>query len=285
MDWRADCHAALRLLKYSFICRNEFHAMSSSLPSPQVPPAAEEEPTGVTAVTRALRLLEAFGTSDAQLTLAELSRRTGMHKTTALRIARTLAADHYLVQKEDGSWRLGRAAGWLGACYQATFNVHEVVEPVLRELTIETGESASFYVREGNQRTCLARVDGPRTIRHHVRVGIGLPLDLGAPGRVILAFSGEPGEPYETIRQRGYHLSLGEREPEVSSVSTPVFSMGWRLLGSVCISGPTSRLTEPRLKELAQTVIRAANQLSYALAGSRNPQESGPTSAPAAWHP
>jgi len=283
MNWPTNCHAVFRLLKYSFTCRNELHGMNPS--SPSIPrPAADEESTGVSAVTRALRLLEAFGTSDAQLTLAELSRRTGMHKTTALRIARTLATDHYLVQKEDGSWRLGRAAGWLGACYQATFNVHEVVEPVLRELTIETGESASFYVREGNQRTCLARVDGPRTIRHHVRVGIGLPLDLGAPGRVILAFSGEPGEPYETIRQRGYHLSLGEREPEVSSVSAPVFSMGWRLLGSVCISGPTSRLTEPRLKELAQTVIQAANQLSYALAGSRKPGP-GPAGAPAAWHP
>ena len=248
-------------------------------------PSRPEDNAGVTAVTRALRLLEAFGMSDAQLTLAELSRRTGMHKTTALRIARTLAHDNYLVQKEDGSWRLGRAAGWLGACYQATFDVHDVVEPVLRDLTVQTGESASFYVREGNQRTCLARVDGPRTIRHHVRVGLGLPLDLGAPGRVILALSGEAGEPYESIRQRGYHLSQGEREPEVSSVSAPVFGLHWRLLGSVCISGPTARLTESRLLELAQTVIQAANQLSYALAGSRKPQTGLKAATPALWHP
>ncbi|MDW5444412.1 IclR family transcriptional regulator [Polaromonas sp. SM01] len=254
--------------------------LSSVIPEASPP---TKETSGVTAVTRALRLLEAFGTADAQLTLAELSRRTGMHKTTALRIARTLAADHYLVQKEDGSWRLGRAAGWLGACYQATFNAHDLVEPVLRDLTVQTGESASFYVREGNQRTCLARVDGPRTIRHHVRVGIGLPLDLGAPGRVILAFSGEAGEPYETIRQRGYHLSMGEREPEVSSVSAPVFGIQWRLLGSVCISGPTSRLSEARLLELAQTVIQAANQLSYALAGTHKP--SAQAGMAATWHP
>ena len=98
----------------------------------------------VTAVLRALRLLEAFGMEDAQLSLAELSRRTGLHKTTALRLARTLASDNYLVQREDGNWRLGRAVGWLGACYQATFDVHEVVEPVLRILSIDTGESASF---------------------------------------------------------------------------------------------------------------------------------------------
>jgi DNA-binding IclR family transcriptional regulator len=240
------------------------------------------EDGGVIAVTRALRILEAFGTTDAQLSLAELSRRTGMHKTTALRIARTLALDQYLVQKEDGTWRLGRAAGWLGACYQATFNAQDIVEPVLRELAIKTGESASFYVREGDARTCLFRVEGPQAIRHHVRVGAALPLNLGAPGRVILAFSGEPGEPYESIRRRGYHLSLGEREPEVSSVSAPIFGVQWRLLGSVCISGPTSRLSKAKLVELAAMIIEAANQLSYALAGGQRPVRVG---ANATWHP
>jgi enoyl-CoA hydratase/carnithine racemase len=44
---------------------------------------------------------------------------------------------------------------------------------------------------------------GPQSVRHNVRVGEQLPLDRGAPGRVILAFSGAPGEPYETIRKRG----------------------------------------------------------------------------------
>ena len=57
------------------------------------PEAAPEEsaaaPGGVVAVTRALRLLEAFGMDEAYLSLAELSRRTGMHKTTTLRLART----------------------------------------------------------------------------------------------------------------------------------------------------------------------------------------------------
>ena len=115
---------------------------------------AKESPEGVVAVTRALNLLEAFGTADAQLSLAELARRTGMHKTTVLRIARTLGAKHYLVQRDDSNWRLGRAAGWLGTCYQATFDMHDVVEPLLRELAMATGESASFYVREGDQRAC-----------------------------------------------------------------------------------------------------------------------------------
>jgi DNA-binding IclR family transcriptional regulator len=50
----------------------------------------------------------------------------------------------------------------------------------------------------------------------------------------------------------------------------------------MCISGPSSRLTKAKLDKHARGVVRAANQLSYALAGSRS------TATPAAvsrWHP
>jgi DNA-binding IclR family transcriptional regulator len=237
---------------------------------------------GVIAVTRALSLMESFEVGESALSLAELSRRSGMHKTTVLRLARTLAQSNYMVQTESGQWRLGPAAGWLGARYQAGFDVNNVVEPALHELVRLSGESASFYVREGDIRACVARVEGPQSVRHHVRIGARLPLDLGAPGRVILAFSGAQGEPYETIRTCGYHLSLGEREPDVSSVAAPVFRTGWHLLGSMCISGPSSRLTRAKLETHAKSVVAAANQLSYALAGGRSPATPPVVSR---WHP
>ncbi|MDA8520713.1 IclR family transcriptional regulator [Acidovorax sp. NCPPB 4044] len=250
---------------------------------PPDPPVAGRD-GGVTAVTRALQVLAAFALGESHLSLAELSRRCALHKTTVLRLARTLAQSGYLVQREDGDWRLGPAAGWLGARYQAGFDVQNVLEPALRALTQASGESAAFYVREGDVRTCLVRVEGPQALRHHARMGEGLPLDKGSPGRVILAFSGAPGADYEQIRQRGYHWSIGEREQGVATVSAPVFGLHWRLLGSVCISGPASRLPPDKLESLAQTVVSAATQLSYALAGS------AATPAPLAtrashWHP
>ncbi len=237
---------------------------------------------GVNAVTRALSLMEAFEVGEPALSLAELSRRTHMHKTTVLRLARTLAQSHYMVQVDGGAWRLGPAAGWLGARYQSGFDVNNVVEPTLRALVQQTGESASFYVREGDIRACVSRVEGPRSIRHHVRIGERLPLDKGAPGRVILAFSGAQGEPYEAIRRRGFHLSMGEREADVSSVAAPVFTLNWRLLGSMCISGPSARLTKAKLDQHAKSVIAAANQLSYALAGGRS---AATPVAVSRWHP
>lgn len=247
-------------------------------------PDSESKSTegGVTAVTRALQVMEAFRIGERQLALAELSRRTGLHNTTVLRLARTLALSDYMVQSENGHWRLGPAAGWLGARYQAGFDINNVVEPALRDLSQETSESASFYVREGNERACISRVEGPQSVRHHVRIGMRLPLDLGAPGRVILAFSGEPGKVYEDIRRRGYHISMGEREPQVSSVAAPVFGLNWKLLGSLCISGPTSRLDQAKLETFAQTVMDVANRLSYALAGARSVETPKVIST---WHP
>lgn len=237
---------------------------------------------GVIAVARALQIMEAFRIGERQLTLAELSRRAGLHNTTVLRLARTLAKSDFMVQSEDGQWRLGPAAGWLGARYQAGFDINNVVEPTLRALSQETRESASFYVREGLERACISRVEGPQSVRHHVRIGMRLPLNLGAPGRVILAFSGEPGSVYEEIRRRGYHVSLGEREPQVSSVAAPVFGLNWKLLGSMCISGPTSRLSQDKLEAFAHTVMDAANRLSYALAGARSAETPRVVST---WHP
>lgn len=276
-DWRLRGILCSRFDKYNSVVPDETRSTTRNAPDSAAPGG-----DGVVAVQRALALMEAFELGESALSLAELSRRCDMHKTTVLRLARTLAFAHYMVQTDDGRWRLGPAAGWLAARYQSGFDVNFAVEPALHELVRETGESASFYVREGGIRACVARVEGPHSVRHNVRIGERLPLDKGAPGRVIMAFCGTEAEPYESIRRCGYHISIGEREAEVSSVAAPVFGAGWRLLGSICVSGPTSRLTRSKLEAHAQTLIAAANRLSYALAGPRSADKPAMRSH---WHP
>jgi len=259
---------------------NEINLMSAPIMSDHQANAPESE--GVIAVTRAIRILESFRVEDAFVSLSELSRRAGLHKTTTLRIARTLALQNYLVQRqEDGAWRLGPAAGWLGTRYQASYDVNNAIEPVLRDLTLKTKESSSFFVREANIRTCLVRVEGPQAIRHHIRIGEALPLEKGSPGRVLLAFSGAPGEAFEEIRRTGYYISIGERDPEIASVAAPVFGANWRLLGALSVSGPAGRLSRDKLVEIAELVTRQASQLSYAMGD----QSRTANLKPGFWHP
>ena len=230
--------------------------------------AVVEGEHGVLAVERAMRVLRAFGGAESFVSLAVLSERAQLHKATALRIARTLAHGEFLLQRPDGTWRLGPAAGWLGARYQQAFDVNDAITPLLRELARKSGESASLFVREGDVRTCLLRVESSSEERAAVRPGTAFPLAKGAPGRVILAFSGQPGALYEEIRRRGYHLAMRERAAEAASVAAPVFGTNWQLLGAISISGPASRLTEARLRSHAPDVMQTARRASQLLGGT-----------------
>ena len=224
--------------------------------------------THVIAVARALALLKAFSGDESFVSLAELARRTAMHKPTVLRLARTLAADGFLVQRAaDGAWRLGPSAGFLGARYQAQFDVNAIIEPQLMVLAEATGESASFYVYENSVRSCLLRVEGPRGIRRHVRSGELLPLDKGSAGHVILAALGEAGAVYDAIRRTGYSVTAGERSAGAASISAAVHGVRRAVLGSVCVSGPVDRLTPAQLESFGPVITQTAAQISWQLGG------------------
>lgn len=251
----------------------------SELLAPIEPISIQQSRTQVHAVTRALSILAAFNSGEVFLTLTELARRTGMHKPTVLRLARTLAASRFLARREDGAWRLGPAAGLIGSFYQAQFDLDFAIEPILRELSTLTGESASFYIYEGNLRSCLTRCDGPAGIPDHVRSGEVLPLHKGAPGWVILAALGQPGPMYEKIRRSGFHYTCGERDPGVSSVAAAVRGKHGAVLGAISTSGPVQRLTEARLLSHAPATIEAARRLGISLGAMPA------TALRATWHP
>ncbi len=221
----------------------------------------------VNSVARAFNLLDAFGLSDSKLTLAELARRAKLPKSSALRIARTLKALEYLVQLDGGAWRLGPAAAWLGARYQIAFDLDNTIEPVVQQLALDTQETISFFVHDGNMRSCLVRAKGARAVPTRLRIGEPAPLDKGSPGHVILAFTGREGDLYDEIRQRGFHVTVSEFKAEFASVSAPVFGTTWTVLGALTLAGPASRLTRPKLLAFAPKVVAAARRLSYELSG------------------
>ena len=162
---------------------------------------------GVQAVERALGLMECFGPGDGTLSLAELARRSGLYKSTILRLAASLERFGHLVRDESGGWRLGPATWRLGALYRAGFVLADRVRPELDALAAATEETASFYVREGDRRLCLMRSEPARSIRHSLAEGTVLPLTQGASGKVLRAFATPEGDP--AIRRAGHAVSMG----------------------------------------------------------------------------
>jgi DNA-binding IclR family transcriptional regulator len=196
---------------------------------------------GVDAVERALAIVTAFRGDKDTLSLAELAERTGLYKSTILRLIASLERFGFLLKDADGAYRLGQELWRLGSLYARTFDPARVIRPVLQRLVEVTEETASFYVRAGDERVCLYRVNSPRSTRHHLEEGVRLPLDRGAAGRVLLAFGGRKGAIYEKIRSEKEYVSLGERDREIAAAAVPVFDGSAQLCGALAISGPLSR--------------------------------------------
>jgi DNA-binding IclR family transcriptional regulator len=230
---------------------------------------SQQKAGGVAAVNRALSILNAFRATDSSLTLNEIAQRTGLYKSTVLRLAITLIENHCMVRLDDGTYQLGSRLLYWGGLYQAALRLEDHVPPILRRLVQETGEGASFFTRDGNLRVCLYRVDSPRSVRDHIHTGDLLPLDLGAAGRVLTSFNHKLTPP-ENFPTQPYIMTVGEREHDIAAIAAPVFGLQNDLRGALCISGPAGRFSEALVPGMTQALVNAAIDLSRRLGGGRS---------------
>lgn len=229
--------------------------------APDIPEAQRVE-----AVERALAILEAFNAQTRQLSLADLARRTGIYKSTLLRLASSLIYCGFLQRGPDGIYRLGAEIGRLGALNPPIGDAGAVIRPVLDSLVAKTGETASFYVRDGDERICLYRRNSPQAARHHLDEGTRLPLAQGAAGRVLMTFSdATQNGSNEATRRRHFHVSIGERDPAVAAVAVPVLGLAGKLHGALTISGIRSRFDESARAMAAELLTEAARDLAGSL--------------------
>jgi DNA-binding IclR family transcriptional regulator len=231
--------------------------------------ATEKAAGGVDAVDRALSILACFQEDDTSLSLHELSERSKLYKSTLLRLAASLERAHYLIRLPDKNFALGPAVMRLGNIYQRAFRLEQPVRPILRRLVEETGESASFYRREGKIRICLFREDTKHAIRDHIREGDVLPVGQGAAGHVLASFQNPPASPAEWAKLVASLplKSFGERDSETAAISAPIFNGPRTLIGALALSGPITRFSEHRVEEMSRSLMIYAEQLTTTLGG------------------
>lgn len=245
---------------------------SASLEQPRTVPPLQAVPAsvplgafggdGVRAVDRALALLRAFREEDGPLGLTELSRRAGLNMTTALRLLGTLESHNFIKRLPAGGYLLGPSLLLLGDLFRRSLRLEHHVMPALGRLRAESQESAVFFVREGDQRRCVFRLDSPQLVRDVAYVGEAQPLGRGAHGRSLIAL--EAGEALPVV-------SRGERLPEIAAIACPVLDAEGRVAGSVGISVPLYRFTAETEALCAPLVLREAIAMTRDLGGDPAP--------------
>jgi IclR family transcriptional regulator, KDG regulon repressor len=249
----------------------------------------------IESVLAALDVLECF-LAKPGLTTMELLQATGFTRNRVMRLTGTLTHRGCLVaDPETGVFSIGPKIFALGKVFERNRLILSLVRPVLRDIALKTGESASLYVREGLERVVLAREEGTHAIRHAISEGQRMDLHAGAAGKVILAYSPEEmvdivlaktGLPkrtaatiinknrflkeLENVRGQEYAVSIGERAADVCALAAPVFEHGHELVGALCISGPINRFSPQIRKSYAELLLAAGRKLSRQLGWARS---------------
>jgi DNA-binding IclR family transcriptional regulator len=243
----------------------------------------------VQTVDRALQLLQAFETPEHELGVTELAASLGVHKSTASRLAATLAARGFLERPPGSeSFRLGPELGRLGRLALGGRDLVELARPAMERLAAETGETVNLAVLEGGEAVNVAQVDG----RHIVGVGSWTGRRTGlhctANGKALLAFSGPCTLPRRlesftprtitrlgdlerelaAVRNRGFATNVGELEEGLHAVAAPVLDSSGRCHGALSVSGPSYRVPEERLGELGERCRLAAAEIGQLLGGA-----------------
>lgn len=225
---------------------------------------------GVDAVDRALAILQCYEERKTALTLTEIAERTGLYKSTVLRLAASLENAGFLVRHGDKSYGLGAELMRLGSIYVRSFRLEDHVRPVLQTLLRDTGESASFFRREGDHRICLFREETLHSVRDHIREGDMLSLEKGAAGRALTRFDPRQIGHTELAKRLAQlpEISSGERDKETAAIAAPVFDAAG-LAGALSVSGPITRFRPAEARDMAPHLLKAARDLSARLGGGK----------------
>jgi len=139
---------------------------------------------------RVLGVMEQLSNTMYPQTLAQLAQRTGLPKTTLMRMVQALEKAAYVTRTPgDMGYVPGPRAHHLAACVIRTPHFLRACRHVLGKLLSITGEACNLTASAGDAVQYLARVESPASMRLqlHMEIGAKVPLHCTASGKLFLA--------------------------------------------------------------------------------------------------
>ena len=244
-------------------------------------------PQGAQAALRAIRLLKLFTDERPEMSLAEISQRSGLNKTTTHRLLRALQSESLIDRNPiTNAYSLGAGLMALGVQALASCELRRRVRPLLKALARESGETATLEVPVENSMLILDEVSGERVAAGAGYIGTRWPMHATSTGKAWIAFdraamdriadrlesftaktltSKEQIQPeISDIRRRGYAITVDELEDGFTSVGTVIRGALGDVEAALSICGPTQRIGASRRAELGTSLCKAAARLTGA---------------------
>ncbi|SCK14377.1 transcriptional regulator, IclR family [Streptomyces sp. WMMB 714] len=247
-------------------------------------------------VDRALTILPLLAEGPANL--EQVATRLGVHKSTALRLLRTLHEHGIVHRQPDQRYRLGARLFALAQQAAENLDVREIAHPHLVELNARTGHTVHLAVHEGDEVVYIDKVESRYPVRMYSRIGKPVAITVAAVAKLLLADLPEPErrllaerleyprytsrsltsaaaflEELARVREQGWATDLGGHEESINCVGAPVRGPDGRAVAAMSVSAPNVVVSADELLELLPLVRRTADAVSTEYSGKTPPKE------------
>ena len=250
--------------------------------------------SNVQVLDRALDLVELLATSESGMSIAELSARTGLPKSTVHRILSSYADRHYVEKNEETSiYFLGHKFVELASLYLNKIVLKTEAAPIMHELATRFNATSYLGVLENNEVMYLERAEQFNSLRLYTQIGKREPLHCTALGKVLM--SALPEEEFErkaknlpytrytdrtltryedyakevaVVRHNGYALDRGEHGEGSSCLAVPIYDYTRNVIAAMSISGYGLLDNYPE-EVLYDSMREAAAELSTRMGSTR----------------
>ncbi len=244
----------------------------------------------VQVIDRVLDILESFTFECKEMSLTEVSAKTGLNKTTAKRILSNLTQRKFLQQDPiSKKYRLGLRLFELGSIVFSSFSVQKAADQWMDHLRKETGSTVLLGTIMEDQLVYINKKEGNQMIRISSEIGWRRPLNYGMLGMVLLAYQDTnyveyilkkfPLKAYtphsitdkkmylmrlDEIRAQGCVVEIGEAVEGVVGIAAPIRNYSDHVVAAMGIALPFRKgMTKTGLNVYVNLLRGACEDISH----------------------
>jgi IclR family transcriptional regulator, KDG regulon repressor len=245
----------------------------------------------VKVLEKAMRILDVYSRIENAFTLDDLTKRTGLDKSTVFRILRTMEKNGYIrYDQEDGFYRLGLRFMELGGVVYSSTSVRKSASPYLDAIARSLKATILVGVVIDDQFSYIDKKEGDSILRIPSYLGAKMPPTESFLGLTLLAFM-DPSERKRVLRQhplkkhtertvtrvreveatldrarqRGYFLERGEFFDGVIQLGVPIRGVGGNTVAALGACAQEFRVSDENVAEAVQELMETAKLISREL--------------------
>jgi IclR family acetate operon transcriptional repressor len=191
-----------------------------------------------------------------------------------------------------GLWSVGVKAFSVGNAYLRKRDFITQARPYMRELVAETGETSNIAVLKGDKHVFVGQIECSEVMRMVVQIGSEGHLHAAGVGKALLSALPEEEvrgvaertsltklsektitnvtgllKELEKIRQTGYSFDDEEQANGLRCIASNIYNEYGEAIAAVSISGPAVRLSDDRIKTVAEIVKKKAEAITHVTGG------------------